>query len=54
MNTLTVTMGGKVKTFQINAKARGHMAPAVRFHADKRRQSRSEDRREVRQNWRDF
>lgn len=54
--TLTIhnRITGETKTFAMGATSRGRMAPGVRFHADKRKATRSEDRREVRQNWRDF
>lgn len=53
--TLTIhnRITGETKTFAMGATSRGRMAPGVRFHADKRRATRSEDRRALRRDWRD-
>lgn len=55
-NTMTVTnrITGKTQTFEMGARSRGHIAPATQYHADKRRESRADGRRELRSNWRDF
>ena len=55
-HTLTINnrITGKSQTFELGASRRGRLAPAVQYHADKRRQSRADGRRELRDNWRDL
>jgi hypothetical protein len=55
-HTLTINnrITGKSHTFEMGASRRGHTAPPTQVHADKRRESRADGRRELRNNWRDF